>query len=90
MHSSTDVMASQGFAMKRSNAAIQAAGLVFEAFDYVAARATAIARGYVEARRRNKAMIETISLLSHLDDHQLRDIGVERGQIVGIARRAAE
>lgn len=90
MHSNTEAMASQSFAMHRTNAAAQAANGMIAAFDQFATQVTLFASSYVAARRRHKAMVETISMLSHLDDHQLRDIGVERGQIASVARQAVE
>ena len=39
-----------------------------------------------ETLRQNRNMRATISELKSLSDHDLKDIGIERGQIEGIAR----
>lgn len=90
MHSTSEAMATESFAMRRTNTAVEAANRVAAAFDSATARAVEALRRYAEARRRHREMVETIALLSSLDDHQLRDIGVERGQISAICRRNAE
>ncbi|MEX0922570.1 MAG: DUF1127 domain-containing protein [Rhodovibrionaceae bacterium] len=86
MHSNTQALAIHSFAMNKANAAIDAAGRVAAALDFAAAQAGEMFRRYAESRRRHRAMVETITLLSRLDDHQLRDIGVERGQIAAVSR----
>lgn len=58
------------------------AGLVAPAFSAFASAIAAVNRGIVYRR--------TISALSRLDDHTLRDIGITRAEIEHIARNLAE
>ena len=90
MSSISEAMPSDGYAMVKTNAMIDAANRVLAALDFASAKVAYVLRSYGEKRRRHREMIETIALLSRLDDHQLRDIGVERGQIVEIFGRASE
>jgi uncharacterized protein YjiS (DUF1127 family) len=90
MHSNSQALATDGYAMAKTNAAMDAANQVVATLDAAAIKAGDILRRYAEARRRHREMVDTIRLLSSLDDHQLRDIGVERGQIVEICRQNAE
>lgn len=90
MRSTSEAVATETFAMSKSNATMEAAVRVMATFDYVAGRAVEALRSYAEARRRHRKMVETIALLSSLDDHQLRDIGVERGQITTVCRGKSE
>ena len=90
MHSNSQALASDDYAMAKTSAAMDAASRVMATLDAATAKAGALLRRYAEARRRHREMVETIRLLSSLDNHQLRDIGVERGQIVAICRKNAE
>lgn len=90
MSSISQAMPSDGYAMAKTNAMIDAANRVLAFSDSAAEKVAYLFRSYAETRRRHRDMIETIALLSRLDDHQLRDIGVERGQIAEICRGTAE
>lgn len=90
MHSNSQALASSSFAGAKTAAEMDAASRVVAAMEFAANKAGEFLSRYAETRRRHREMVETIRLLSSLDDHQLRDIGVERGQIAAVCRKNAE
>lgn len=90
MHSTSGAIAKQGIAFQKTGAALDVAIRILTALDETAAWVGNLLRRTAEARRRHRDMVETMALLSRLDDHQLRDIGVERGQIVTVVRKVCD
>ena len=90
MHSSSEAIAEHRVAFHRSGVALGRASRVLAVLDQACARLLDKLRRAAEARRRHREMVETIALLSSLDKHQLRDIGIDEGHFVPPYRKASD